>query len=335
MRLVRKLAVLGAVTALVATVPASLRAADAPPATPLAGAPARGADDADDAARDPRPVPRLLGPRTGPARAAALASFGGDAASERAVAAGLDWLARHAAADGTWDADGFPARCVAPGPACDGLGRGPHGEEVPCPFDGAMTALAVRALLGAGHGPWVEGDRHGPLVERALAALASVGDIWGLPLATHALAEAEALEGKGRHVGAVRGNVARLLAARQPDGAWAYAAGFRSGADVPYTALVVPALLAARDVGVELPATLAADLDRWLGSLEEDAGRLAYLAQGRAYGYTPTAANGLAAAAVRGWLEIGREGPRHRAHLALTSRSRRATARTGRSRGRS
>ncbi len=234
--------------------------------------------------------------------------------------AGLAWLARHAADDGTWDADGFPARCETKGPACDGLGRGQHGEDVPCPFDAPISALATLAFLGAGHGPWVEGDAYGPLVERALAALRGVGDMWGLPLATQALAEAEVLEGRGRFVESVRANAARLLDARQPDGAWAYAAGFRAGADVPYTALVVPALVAARDVGVELPATLAADVDRWLASLEDDAGRLAYLADGRRYGYTPTSANGLAAAALRGWLEVARDGKRHRGHLALAAK---------------
>ena len=283
---------------------------------------ARAGDAPPSPGREARPPARFTGPRVGGARAAALARFGGDAASERAVEAGLDWLARHAADDGTWDADGFPARCAAKGPACDGLGRGQHGEDVPCPFDAPISALATLAFLGAGHGPWVEGDAYGPLVERALAALRGAGDRWGLPLATQALAEAEVLEGRGRFVEAVRANAARLLDARQPDGAWAYAAGFRAGSDVPYSALVVPALVAARDVGVELPATLAADVDRWLASLEDDAGRLAYLADGRRYGYTPTSANGLAAAAVRGWLEVGRDGKRHRGHLALAAKDR-------------
>ena len=131
--------------------PPAARAGDAPPVP----------------GREARPPPRFVGPRVGGARAAALARFGGDAASERAVEAGLAWLARHAADDGTWDADGFASRCEAKGPACDGVGRGQHGEDVPCPFDAPISALATLAFLGAGHGPWVAGDPYGPLVERA------------------------------------------------------------------------------------------------------------------------------------------------------------------------
>lgn len=286
-----------------------------------AGSAGEAADDgpapAPRAAAPTRPTARFVGPRTGPEHARTLAREGGTAATEKAVEAGLDWLARHQDANGGWDADGFGARCEKGGPACDGIGKGQHGEEMPCPFDAAISALATLAFLGAGHGPWIEGDRHGAVVEKALTRLGSDGDVWSLALSTQAFAEAEVAEGKGRFLEGARGGAARLLTARESDGAWAYAAGLRRGSDVPYAALVVPALVAARDVGVEWPATLAADVDRWLGSLEADHGRLAYLADGRAYGYTPTTANGLAAAAIREWLEVGRTTDRHRSHLAL------------------
>lgn len=275
--------------------------------------------------RPAAPAPRFVGPRTGPARAAALARAGGDAAAgravERAVEAGLDWLARHAEPDGGWDADGFPARCTA-APACDGLGKGQHGEDVPCPFDAAISGFALLAFLGAGHGPFVAGDPYAALVERGLARVRGARDPWGRALAVAALAEAAVLAGDGRFAADARAGAAALLAAREADGAWAYAAGFRRGSDVPYTALVVPALLTARDAGVELPADLAAGVHRWLDALEEDDGRLAYLADGRAYGYTPTTTNGLAAAALRAALGVGLDGGRHRAHLARAARAR-------------
>ena len=278
------------------------------------------ADDRPAAPADPTPpraAPRFVGPRTGPERPKALAREGGGGSSEKAVEAGLDWLARHQGGDGGWDADGFPSRCEK-GPACDGIGRGQHGESVPCPFDAAISALATLAFLGAGHGPWVEGDRFGPIVARALARLdRGADDAWSLALSMQVFAEAETLEGKGRHLAAVRARATRLAAAREPDGAWAYARGFRAGSDVPYAGLVAAAWVAARDAGVEPPASLAADVDRWLASLELDHGRLAYLKDGRAFGYTPTTANGLTAAAIREWLEVGRDGERHRAHLAL------------------
>src|SRR6187455_2060650 len=86
---------------------------------------------ADDAkpAPPPLPAPRLLGPRTGPEKTKAVAANGGTAATEKAVAAGLDWLARHAGDDGLWDADGFASKCAAGGKPCDGVGKGQHGED--------------------------------------------------------------------------------------------------------------------------------------------------------------------------------------------------------------
>lgn len=271
----------------------------------------------------PRPAPispRFMGPRTGPEKPKALAKYGGDSSTEKAVEAGLQWLARHQQEDGFWDADGFPARCEASGPKCSGVGKGQHGEEGPCPFDAAISGLVTLAFLGAGHGPWVAGDPHGATVEKALTRLRGGMDVWGNAIAARAFADAEAMEGKGRWLADAKGAAEALLAARSEDGAWGYFGGAGRGSDVPYTALVVPALVAAKDVGVALPASLAADVDKFLESLEVDDGKLAYVVSGRQFGYTPTAANALAAAAVREWLEVGRSGKRHRSHLAVAAK---------------
>jgi hypothetical protein len=248
--------------------------------------------------------PRFVGPRRGEARLEAVRRHGGNAATERAVEAGLDWLRRHEREGGGWDADAFPERCS--GAACDGKGRGQHGEEMPCPFDEAIGALAALAFLGRGEVP-----------ERALDRLAPGDDPWALALCTQAFAEAEALSGDGRYRDRAHEGARRLLAARGRDGGWGYAAGLRPGSDVPYTALVVFALLAARDAGFEPPADLAPRVDAFLASLEEEGGRLAYLADGRRYGYTPTTSNGHCAAAIRELLGVGLSSARHRAHLAL------------------
>lgn len=281
----------------------------------LAALPATG----DDKPPLALPAPRLLGPRSGAEKAKALAANGGNAATEKSVAAGLDWLARHQGDDGLWDADGFASKCQAGGKPCEGVGRGQHGEDVPCPFDEAISGLAVLAFLGAGHMPGAEGDAYGPAVEKALKRLESAGETWAFPIATEALAEAEAMERKGRWRDAVASNARRLLDARQQDGAWAYAAGFRPGADVPFSAFVVSALVTARDAGVELPADLAPGVDGWLTSLEESKGRLAYLLDGRRYGYTPTTANAHCAIAIRQLLQVGLSGARHKAHLACVN----------------
>jgi hypothetical protein len=283
----------------------------------LGALPAAGDDGKD--APNTLPAPRIVGPRIGADRQKALAANGGNSATEKAVAAGLDWLVRHQDDGGLWDADGFDAHCAAGGKPCDGKGKGQHGEEIPCPFDEAISGLAALAFLGAGHAPGADGDPYAPLVEKTLKRLENAGETWALPIATEALSEAEAMERKGRWRETAARAAQQLLAARQKDGAWGYAAGFRPGSDTPYTAFVVSALVAARDAGVELPTDLAPGVDGFLNSLEESKGRLAYLVDGRRYGYTPTRTNAHSALAIRELLQVGLGGARHKAHLALVN----------------
>jgi len=265
------------------------------------------------------PAPRIVGPRLPEERKAVLSRNGGNAKTEAAVEAGLDWLARHRNPDGGWDADAFPARCEAAGGKCEGIGKGQHGEPMPCPFDHAISALATLAFLGHGHLPGAEGDPYGELVEEALIRLEDPRDPWALSLSTQAFAEAEALERKGRWGPMARADGMKLLSLRQRDGAWGYYPGGR-GSDVPYTALAVQALLAARDAGLDLPEDFAARVDGFLGKLEERKGRLAYIARGVRFGYTPTSSNAHCAAAVRELLDVSTRGARHRAHMALVSK---------------
>ena len=163
-------------------------------------------------------------------------------------------------------------------------------------------------------------DPHAAVVEKALDRLANPRDAWALALSTQAFAEAEAMEGKGRWREKVSALANSLLERRQKDGGWGYAAGFRPGSDVPYTALAVQALVAARDAGFTLPVDFGKRLDAYLTSLEESKGRLAYLLKGRAYGYTPTTSNAHCALAIRELTGVGIGGKRHRSHLALVLR---------------
>jgi len=269
-----------------------------------------------------RSSPRLQGPRQPGPREKSLRRFGGSAETERGVEAGLDWLARHQRTGGGWDADGFPEDCEAGSPPCDGPGKGQHGEAVPCPFDVPISALAALAFLGQGHSPAAENDPHAERVERALDWLKNQGGgRWSLPLSLQALSEAEALDQTGRYTEEILSRTEALFALRQEDGAFGYAAPFREGSDVPFTALCVQALVAARDAGAELPDDLATRIDAFLNSLESRKGKLAYLLRGRDYGYTPTATNAHLAAACRLLLQVGTRGARHRAHLALLKKS--------------
>jgi len=74
-----------------------------------------------------------------------IVNYGGSAESEQAVGEGLEWLARHQAADGSWS-----SRCVGPGSAsmCE--------RPEPCTGPGdryemAQTGLALLAFQAGGH----------------------------------------------------------------------------------------------------------------------------------------------------------------------------------------
>lgn len=81
-----------------------------------------------------------FGGRGSGVRKAMLSSGGGTKQSERAVAAALNWLARHQNSDGSWSLTDFTARCK------DGKCTGSAEIE----SDSAATALALLPFLAAG-----------------------------------------------------------------------------------------------------------------------------------------------------------------------------------------
>lgn len=90
---------------------------------------------------------------------------------DRAIAAALDWLARHQGPDGRWGAEDFDKTCVLN--RCDGPGLGQ--------FDIGVTGLALLSFLGAGESH-VAGT-HKETVAKALAflrgAMAANGSLRG------------------------------------------------------------------------------------------------------------------------------------------------------------
>ncbi|MHC4547447.1 MAG: hypothetical protein ACYTEZ_01610 [Planctomycetota bacterium] len=221
---------------------------------------------------------------------------GGNAATERAVAAALVFLAGRQTDAGYWDADAF-----AEG---EGRGGGWHGERVPCPFDREVTALATLAFLGAGHTH--RAGRHARCVDRALAWLARPSKratLFATAYATQALAEAYDLTGDEALAPAVREGVARMVAARQPQGGWRYYPGSRMASGVPTTTAVVCALRVAEEAGFDVPQEYREPVLGLLGRLvDRETGRVAYTLDGHRLGYTPTTANAASALLVRAWL---------------------------------
>ena len=81
-----------------------------------------------------------FGGRGSGSRQAAIGAFGGTRQSERAVAAALNWIARHQLPDGSWSLDKYQVMCKDP--TCTG-----PGSHVSNP---AATALALLPFLAAG-----------------------------------------------------------------------------------------------------------------------------------------------------------------------------------------
>lgn len=93
-------------------------------------------------------VPDIVGlytKRTLANRSQWIGQCGGSEESEKAVAAGLDWLARHQSLIGFWSAQNLRAGgCCEAGSPCDGAGN---------TFEIAQTGLSLLAFHAAGHYP--------------------------------------------------------------------------------------------------------------------------------------------------------------------------------------
>src|SRR5262249_51953435 len=127
------------------------------------------------------PVLSLYTARTEQRREQWIGTLGGNERSETAVSAGLEWLARHQAQDGSWS---NPS--VSPPP------RGVCEREKPCQGPGqdytfAQTGLALLALQASGHYAF-NNHSYSDHVRRGLDYLAlHQGDSGGLYLNAAAL----------------------------------------------------------------------------------------------------------------------------------------------------
>jgi hypothetical protein len=181
-----------------------------------------------------------------------VATRGGSAASEEAVARGLEWLARHQAADGSWRFDLAGCRC-------DGACRNPGSVRSTT----AATGIALLPFLGAGQtherGEYAQTVTRGVyyLMSRMQATTRggdlSEGTMYGHGVATLALAEALGMTGDRMLVPYVRDAV-RFLETSQDmhGGGWRYLPG--QPGDTTVTAWQLAALKSAALAGVEVPS---------------------------------------------------------------------------------
>ena len=201
-----------------------------------------------------RAMPATYADRVGERRAAAALARGGSEATERAVQAGLRWLAAAQSADGRWEA----ARHGA------GIERTAEGRErrgVGGRTDHGVTGLALLAMLGAGNthrdGPHAATVDRGIrfLVGRQRADGSFAGDaeffaaLYCHGMATIAVAECLAMTGDESLRPAVERGVAHTLAMQHPaTGGWRYAAGDRG--DTSQCGWQVMVLATARNAGL-------------------------------------------------------------------------------------
>lgn len=190
-------------------------------------------------------------------RKAMVGGFGGTKQSERAVAAGLNWLARHQNPNGSWSLEGFPSRCK------DGkcTGAGDHKSDT------AATAMALLPFLAAGQthqtkGPYQKNINAGlywlTQNQKSDGNLAGGG---GSLMYSHGLASIALCEAYGMSKDRGLGNAAQMAikfienAQDKAGGGWRYTPG--QPGDTSVVGWQVMALKSGQMAGLDVrPATL-------------------------------------------------------------------------------
>ena len=164
-----------------------------------------------------------FGGRGSGSRKAMLGSGGGTKQSERAVAAALNWLARHQLSNGSWTLNGYKTRCKDG--TCTGPGRA--GER-----PAAATAMALLPFLAAGQtheskGPYRRTIASG--IQFLIANQKPNGDLrmgahmYDHGLAAIALCECYGMSGEKSVRAAAQASLNFIMEAQDPDGGgWRY-----------------------------------------------------------------------------------------------------------------
>ena len=239
-------------------------------------------------------------------RKEAIQALGGNEASEKAVEAGLAWLARHQHPDGRWSIHGFHTQCK------DHRCTGPGSFQ----SDTAATGLSLLAFLGAGYTH--RSGKHQQTVSRALTWLLShqkqngdlfYGEAKFVWLYSHGMASIALCEAYGMSKDPKLRQPAQkaldfIIASQHPKfGGWRYRPQFES--DTSVSGWQVMALKSGEMAGLKVPPKVYAGVNRWLDSVERTGGR---------YAYHPTRAVSLAMSAeallMRQYLGAARNNPK-------------------------
>jgi RNA polymerase sigma factor (sigma-70 family) len=220
-----------------------------------------------------------------------LRDYGGTAASEAAVAAGLQWLARHQDASGTWllEDPRFPDK----------------GKE----NDVAGAAFGLLPYLGAGytHKP-AAGNPYAKVIEKALAFLIQKqdkrtgnlgGGMYAHGLAAAALCEAYGMTQDPALRRPAQAAIDYIVNAQHEAGGWRYAPGMAG--DTSVFGFQLRAVLTARMARLEVPDLTIKKAEKFLDSVRGDDEGYRYLPENPASTPTLTAIGLLARQQFQGW----------------------------------
>jgi hypothetical protein len=201
-------------------------------------------------------------------RQRSVVKYGGTKASEAAVERGLDWLAAHQNANGSWSLHNFHINCKHP--RCADAGT--------VASDPAGTGIALLPFLGAGHTSKV--GKHRQTVTRALHWLLSQqrpSGTWPAPLdarpmyghamASIALCEAYGMTQDKKLRGPAQKALDYIVKAQHPGtGGWRYTPN--QPADTSVVGWQMMALKSGEMAGLSVPAKTFEGIKRWLAAVE-------------------------------------------------------------------
>jgi hypothetical protein len=222
-----------------------------------------------------------FGNRGAGVRKALLGAYGGTKGSERAVAAALNWFARHQQPDGGWSLENFPKLCK--GSPCGGVGH---------KFDTAAISFGLLPFFAAGQthktkGPYQKSIHAG--IAKLLSYQKNDGDLRGPGgtmychgLSTICLCEAYGLSGD-RDIGAAAQGAINFIVASQDlnTGGWWYQPK-QAGGDTSVVGWQVMGLKSGMMAGLSVPPKTMELAAKWLTSIGTGTGGFGYTTKGAA-----------------------------------------------------